>query len=447
MKKTTNFVLLSAISATLLAGCSGLLEPIDLSAQAEELMSFEVDLDQYVPTALSASAYTDDQESNLAFDLHANDHYDEEPAAGVQMTEFHGAYSDIQAAFTGLNHFYEHRSQMVDSMKHGNMFGRGNSFRNIIGDIDYQVTVENGVSTLIADFDLGTYEVQRTTDEETGDVITWGTFTNPYGTEISFKTTNDDLLQVSIDRADDRADTYLSFERVDTSIISQLVRYKTDGVDIDVLGAGYAVFNEDYSYVGYNNSNAVGWVRDYLEMEVYNTADSSLIASHRQFTILQSSYDVIVLPIVTLGDFVEGDIERVGRGAFSIQDVQFPTQTELLLGTADYAVIAEGRVRYTGRTEGITARSLESLTFQITSEEYALNGLPSPFIAQAPNFADILTNLDSFMMDYATWNASLTLQNVTFDLPEVAPLTEEEVISSSDSVPTSSDEVTSGTGI
>ena len=447
MKKTTNFVLLSAISATLLAGCSGLLEPIDLSAQAEELMSFEVDLDQYVPTALSASAYTDDQESNLAFDLHANDHYDEEPAAGVQMTEFHGAYSDIQAAFTGLNHVYEHRSQMVDSMKHGNMFGRGNSFRNIIGDIDYQVTVENGVSTLIADFDLGTYEVQRTTDEETGDVITWGTFTNPYGTEISFKTTNDDLLQVSIDRADDRADTYLSFERVDTSIISQLVRYKTDGVDIDVLGAGYAVFNEDYSYVGYNNSNAVGWVRDYLEMEVYNTADSSLIASHRQFTILQSSYDVIVLPIVTLGDFVEGDIERVGRGAFSIQDVQFPTQTELLLGTADYAVIAEGRVRYTGRTEGITARSLESLTFQITSEEYALNGLPSPFIAQAPNFADILTNLDSFMMDYATWNASLTLQNVTFDLPEVAPLTEEEVISSSDSVPTSSDEVTSGTGI
>lgn len=466
MNKTFNFALFAALSTTALAGCAGLLETVDLAAQAEELMAFEINLDAFVPAQLSADAYTDSADSTMSVDLHMNDHYEEDKAVGLQMTEFHGAYGDVKTAFTGLNQFYDNRGHMMDEMRHGNMFGRGNSYRNIINDIDYEVVVADGVSSLVANFDLGTYEVQRTTDEVTGDVLTWGSFTNPYGTVISFKTTNDDLLQVSIDRADDRADTYLAFSREGTTISSQLVRFKSDGVDIDVLGAGYAVFEEDYSYVGYNNANAVGIVRDYLEMEVYSTIDSTLIASHRQFTLLQSDYDLIVLPIVTLGDFVEGDIERVGRGAFSVKDVQFPTQADLLVGTADYAVVAEGRVRYTGRSEGILSRSVESLTLQITADEYALNGIPAPFVPSATNFEDILSNLDAFMTQYASWNSSLTLADVTFNLPtvavdeeeaisssteEIVSSSEESIISSTSEEPaitsSSSEEITSGTGV
>ncbi len=457
MKKTFNFALLAALSTTALAGCTGLLDNVDLTAQAEEIMAFEVDLDAYVPTQLSEAAYTDETtDGHMSVNFNGNDRYVESNGVGVQMQAYHSAYDAVKAAFNGIERFQENRGELIEGMRRNNMFGRGNRFRNVVNNIDYEVVVEDGVTTLLVQFDLGTYEVQQTTDEVTGDVLTWGSFTNPYGASISFLTTNDDLLQVSVDRSGDARDTYLSFLREGDVITANLVNYVADETSFEVLGAGQAIFESDYSYVGYNTINETGIVRDYVEMEVYSTLDSTLLATRRSFTLLQTDYDLLVLPIVTLGDFTQDDIFRNARGRISIDGTAFPTKTELLTGDSEYAVFAEGRIRYTGNTQGMPYRSIESITLQMNYDAFVADGLPTPFVSSVVEFDTVLANLESALVDYQAWFAGLTIDDVTFDLPEIVveqePVDDELISSSSEepAISSSSSEpevVTSGTGV
>lgn len=456
MKKTLNFALLAALSTGALAGCTGLLENVDLAAQAEEIMAFEVDLDAFVPTELSESAYTDEEDGNLSVDLNGNDRYVESNGVGAQMQAYHYAYGAVKAAFSGIERFQENRSEMIEGIRNSNAFGRGNRFKNIVNNIDYEVVVEDGVTSLLVNFDLGTYEVQQTTDEVTGDVYTWGSFTNDFGSSISFLTTNDDLLQVSVDREGDYRDTYLSFLREGDVITANLVNFTADDTSFEVLGAGQAIYGADYSYVGYNTSNEVGIVRDYVEMEVYSTLDSTLLATRRSFTLLQTDYDLLLLPIVTLGEFTQDDIFRNARGRISIDGTAFPTKTELLMGDSDYAVFAEGRIRYTGNSQGFPTRSIESITLQMNYDSFVTDGLPTPFVSSVVDFDTVLANLEVALVDYQAWFAGLTIDDVTFEIPElvveeepvddelISSSSEEPVVSSSSSEP---EVTTSGTGV
>lgn len=425
MKKSIQYTLLAALSTTALAGCQSFLAPTDISAQAEELMAFEVNLDDFVPEHLSESAYTDGTAGLLTSPLAGPggpDRYQEDNGVGVQMQAYHTAYQQVKTAFTGIERFQQNREAMLQHMRRNNMFGRGNRFRNIVNNMDYEVVVADGVTSIVAQFDLGTYEVQRTTDEVTGDVLTWGSFTNPYGVSISFLTTNDDLLQVSVDRPGENPDTYISFLRDGDVITANLVKFVSTEASFEVLGAGQAIFEPDYSYVGFNTNNEVGIVQDYFEMEVYSTVDSTLIAARRDFKLLRSDYDLLVLPIVTLGDFTQDDISRSGRGRISIEGVTYPTSVELLAGTSSYAVMAEGRVRYTGNAVGMPFRAIESLTLQMDYEAYVTDGLPAPFVSSVVDFESILTKLNAAIENYQTWFSGLTADDVTFTLPEVAPL-------------------------
>jgi hypothetical protein len=193
------------------SGCSLQNETGDLADQAEEVLAFDLSIDDYIPSALKVENFTDDSlDTDTSYDLGVNPNQDEdEVTMGAQLSEFQWAYQGVRDHLVGLEKIREKKDAMISAMRGMTPFKRGGVFKNVINNIDYEVVIAGGFTSLSVNFDFGNYVINQGTDAD-GESFYQGSYTNPYGGVIAFYAT-DDNLKISLNPIRTEINTFLSF--------------------------------------------------------------------------------------------------------------------------------------------------------------------------------------------------------------------------------------------
>lgn len=440
MNKWSVFSLLTLSTVATLSGCTLTRETEDLADQTETVLAFDLSIDDYIPAALKVENFTDSGATptiqNLTVDLNNNPTGDtedeEEPAMGTQLSEFQWAYQGIRSHLNGLEKIREKKNDMINAMRGITPFKRGGVFKNVLNQIDYEVVVEGGFTTLAVNFDLGNYQITQGSNED-GSAFYQGSYTNPYGGVITFFVT-DDSLKISFDPIQTEVNTYLSFTKNADSISGELARYTLDaeGDLLTVLNSGVAQFNADYTYVLYDLNNDIGLAKDFSEIEVYSTTDAKFLFSRELYTIDETQFDVFSYPLAQLSGYENVTLETKWKKGFYptyyVDETEFPAFTDMLSGLSPYGLSVRGKYRFTSHNGSLASRKLDFFYLNILKSEEEVNGLPLPFSFSDQNLELAKEGTDALLTQHEEFLNRLTPSYVVIDVLPISdtPVNDEE---------------------